>query len=68
MKDNQLLASLSKEYSHYLWTVDSNSGKSQALRRISDLGYQYFNISPDKKWLSMVKIMVSAGEAEGGIF
>jgi|GEM_PF-3970750 len=66
-KDNQVLAKLSSEYAHYLWSLDINTGERKKLRAIKDLEYLYFTPSADRRWLSMVKITFSGGEAERGI-
>lgn len=66
-EDHELLANLASQYAHYLWSINISSETRQEMGKIPDLGYLYFNISPDKKWLSMVKLTFSGGEAEGGI-
>lgn len=65
--ENKVLAELSTEYAHYLWAFDINTGKGQKLAKIDDLEYHYFNPSPNRKWLSLVRRTFSGGEAEGGI-
>jgi len=66
-KDNEVLADLSTEYAHYLWSLDSKTGKKKSLGTIKDLQYYYFNPSPDRNWLSMVRITFDGGEAQGGM-
>lgn len=67
LDDDKLIAKLTGEYAHYLWSLNTSNNIRREIGKIPDLGHRYFNISPDKKWVSMVKITCSGGEAEGGI-
>lgn len=66
-KDGKLLEQLSTEFVHHLFSLDIDSQEKKEIAAIKDLEYLYFNSSPDHKWLSMVKLTFSGGEAEGGI-
>lgn len=66
-KDGKLLEQFSSEFAHYLFSIEIDSQEKKELAVIKDLEYLYFHSSPDRKWLSMVKLTFSGGEAEEGI-
>lgn len=66
-KDYSLMEKLDYVYAHHIYSLDINTGEKKLLASIKDLEYSYFSPSPDRQWLSLVRITGSAGEGESGI-
>jgi len=65
--DDKLIGQFASEFGHHIYALDPETQEKQEIALIKDLEYLYFKPSPDRKWLSMVKLTFSGGEAEGGI-
>ncbi|KUO60311.1 MAG: hypothetical protein APF84_04245 [Gracilibacter sp. BRH_c7a] len=52
---------------HHIFEIDIKTGVRSELGAIQDLQYRYFNLSPNRKWMSMIKITSSVGDGEEGI-
>lgn len=66
-RGNRIIEKLSSEFGHSLFSIDLKSQAYTKLAMIKELEYLYFNPSPDRKWLSMVKLTFEGGETENGV-
>lgn len=65
--DKRLLAKLTAEVAHRICEADSGTGQINKLAVVPELQYRYFSLSPNREFLSMIKITLSAGDGEEGI-
>jgi WD40 repeat protein len=65
-RGDKLIEQLCSEFAHYLYSIDIDSQEQEKLAAIKDLEYLHFSPSPDREWLSMVKLTARGGEAEEG--
>lgn len=66
-QDNRLLEKLTAEFLHHIWEVDIGTGERKEIAANQEIQYSYFNLSPNREWLSMIKITSSSGEGQEGI-